>query len=262
MIAGTIPLAVHTLWPHARTPFGLYVLAGLAALVVFPLAFMTVVAMLERQYLSGDVEPTAEPFPYTPSRYWLATRQDAARLGLIFAGDCATKSGTSLVKGLQSFWLTPDHQVLVSIVSGAVTGAKLKKTVLRTRLSNSVVLESCDSAGLDDFSGVVDRAILLNAGVEELLSFHRQRLVESRSNALPFNPNKALQEFEQIDLERGARLVALGMARWVDQQQTSIRLTPRGAFTHVVKGHFRQMEKLKAQSHRMHILRAGSRPQD
>src|SRR5439155_26692710 len=101
-------------------------------------------------------------------------------------------------------------------------------------------------------------AILLNAGVAELLEFHLERVQGAGSAPLPFNPDAVLAQYEQMDLEKGARWVLMGLARWVDPQQTSIRMTFRGSLAHV-KYLFRQTRKLEAQRERSHIRRAGSR---
>jgi hypothetical protein len=94
-------------------PYGLIAIAALASAFV---TLMFVTAMCERQYLSGDVEPVSEPYPYAPSPYWQATRDVALRLGMLHAGDFATRKNTSVVKGLQSLWMTADRRVICSIV--------------------------------------------------------------------------------------------------------------------------------------------------
>jgi hypothetical protein len=227
-------------------------LCVLALIAAFLLLFI-LVSLWERQYLAGAVEPATEPYPAPPPPYWLATRADAIKLELRPAGDFVTKKKAPFVKGLLSLFISPDHTVIASIF--ASTG--LKKTVLRTKLATGRIVESTDNGGIEDMSGVVDRALLLNAGIAELMEFHKQRLQKSGSTALAFNPNAVLAGLEQMELEKGARWVLMGLARWADPQHTSIRMTFRGALANV-RFLFRQMAKLKGQQHRTHIRRAGA----
>ena len=240
-------------------PLGLYILLALAAVVALFAVVFFVTCMSERLYLSGDVEPVTEFLPYNPIPYWQETRDAAARSGLLHAGDFATRKDTSNVKGLLSLFISPDHRVLAAVYAGSAVGAKLKKTVLRTRLASGLVLESSDNPGIEDFSGGIDRAVLLNAGIEELMGFHILRIQQPGSTAMTFNPNAVLQEWEQIDLDKGRRWVQMGRARWVDRQETSIRMTFRGAYAQT-KRLFQNTSKLSEQQHRSYIRRAGSRP--
>ena len=134
----------------------------------------------------------------------------------------------------------------------------MKRTVLRSRLNNGRVIESSDDAGLEDISKTVDRAVLLNAGIEELIGFHVQRIVRSGWLPVPFKGDSVLREFEQVDLDKGSRMVELGLARWVDSQRTSIRLTFRGALMHVKQSLFTQIAKLGSQKDRINLPRAGT----
>lgn len=237
----------------------LYVVLGLvglaAVLMLIFLLFLVIVCLVERQYLVGDVEPASEPFPYPPSSYWTITRQYARLRGLQLAGDNATRKNTSLVKGLQSLFLNQDRTTILSVVSGATAGAKLKKTVLRTQLPGGRILESCDQGGVEDLSGVIQRDVLLNAGVEELLDFHERRVRAAGSLPVPFQAD-TLQEFDRMDRQRGERWVLLGLAYWVNPEKTIIRMTVRGTLAHL-KSLFRLMSKLGAQQHRVEIRRAG-----
>ncbi len=252
------PLILALFESRPAPPFLFWLVIGVAGVIaIFSLIFF-VTCLCERQYLSGDVEPATEPFPYKPSPYWLETCAAARAAGLRHAGDFATRANTSHVKGLMSLFLSSDHSTLVSITSCSTAGAKLKKTVCWTRLASGRVLESTDNPGIQDLSGVIDRSVLLNAGIGELLPFHIQRVLQSNSAAIPFNPTAALQEYERIYLDRGARWVLQGLAYWVDPQQTSIRMTFRGALEQL-KQLFRQTSKLGEQQHRSHIRRAGSR---
>ena len=89
---------------------GNYVFLGFLAVIgAFYLTFI-IVCLCERQYLTGDIEPVSEPFPFTPPPYWTVTRQEAFNLGLHHGGDFATKKKTSIVKGLQSMFLSPDRR--------------------------------------------------------------------------------------------------------------------------------------------------------
>lgn len=244
-----------------RPGLPLYLTLGVLGLVGLFFLFFFVTCLCERQRLTGDVEPATEPFPYAPTPYWQATRADALKYGLQHAGDFATRKDTSVVKGLMSLFITQDRLVIAAIVSGSIAAAKTKKTVLRSRLASGRVIESSDEGGLEDLSGVIDRAILVNAGIVELMAFHILRIKESGAVASPFRAESLLQEYEKMDLERGERLVLLGLARWADWQQTSIRMTFRGAIGMLTKL-VKQTGKVQGQQQRIHIRRAGSRAGD
>ncbi|TAL00410.1 MAG: hypothetical protein EPO07_09705 [Verrucomicrobia bacterium] len=257
MLIATALLGEITFRPRTEVSdtFGWIALSVLGAVVIFLLFFIGI-CLWEKQHLVGDVEPAAEPFPFKPSDYWLRTRENALRLGLHHAGDFATRKETSLVKGLQTLFLSEDARVLVSVVSGSTAGAKLKKTVLRTRLANGKILETTDNPGVSDVTGVIDRQVLLNAGVEELLRTHQERILKANCPVLAFNSTNALAEHEKIDLERGQRLMLLKLAYWVNRDETILRLNLRGAFAYV-KNLFTTMSKLQDQQHRRHIKRVG-----
>src|SRR3954453_2961435 len=97
----------------------IYFLVGIFGLVILFYVFAFFTALFERQYLVGDIEPTSLPYPYAPLPYWNAPAQDAIRIGLIRGGEYATKRNSSPVKGLESLWITPDRQVIASIVCGS-----------------------------------------------------------------------------------------------------------------------------------------------
>jgi len=244
-----------------RADFMFYVMLGVIGVVGSFLLFFFIVCLCERQRLTGDVEPASEPFPYPPAPYWTATRDDAMKYGLQHAGDFATRKKSSVVKGLLSLFVSRDRQVLAAIVCGSFAAAKTRKTILRSRLATGRILESSDEGGIEDLSGVVERAVLINAGISELMAFHLQRLQTSGSTALAFDAQAPLQEYERIDMERGARWVLLGLARWVGPERAAIRMTPRGAFA-TMKKLINQTQKMKNQHQRIHIRRAGSRPGD
>lgn len=229
---------------------------GVIALIAVFLAFFVIVCLWEKQYLAGDVEPVQGTLPYPPMPYWLKTRENAARIGLQHAGDFATQKNTSLVKGLETLYFTPDRQVLASIVAGSSAIGRTKKTVLRTRLTNGRILESTDSPINRDVTGVIQCAVLLNAGIEELLGFHLLRVQSAGTPSIPFNCNAPLAEAEQIHLERGKRLVEARLANWANREQTCIRLTFRGAMSYL-KDMFAHMGQLEKQKMRIDIKRAG-----
>jgi hypothetical protein len=211
--------------------------------------------MCERQYLIGDTESATEPYPYPPSPYWRVTRKTALQIGLQHAGDFATKKKTSLVKSLEALFISPEHDVIVVIVSGAAAVAKDHRTVLRTRLNTGRILESSDIFGTRDLSGVIERDVLLNAGIGELMAFHRERIGRSGAFPAPFSAGTVRAEFDRMNLEKGARWVMLGLARWADPEHTSVRMTFSGAWAQASRLF---SENLEQQQKRIHIRRAGS----
>jgi len=233
-----------------------YIVLGILALVALFVLVFVITCLCERQYLTGDVEPAGAPYPYPPSSYWEITRENAFKIGLAHAGDFATKKNTTMVKGLQSMFISRDRQVIIAIVSCSTAGAMLKKTVLRSKMVNGRIIESTDNPGLKDLSGVVDHTMLYNAGIAELGDFHTQRIQRARLTPVAFKTDSVLQEYERMDLDRGARWVLQGLAHWVDPQQTSIRMTVRGTLAHL-KDLLRSFGKLSEQQHRAHIKRAG-----
>jgi len=229
--------------------------------VLVHLFFVTVLfaaCLLERQYLSGNFEPAEAPFPYEPSPYWKATREAAIQLGWQHAGDFAIKKKTSKVRGLLSLFLNADRTVMAAIFSGASVVAKDKRTTLRTGLATGRVLDSTDSPGTEDLSGVTERAVLLRAGMAELSAFHLRRIENAGALPVSFSSTASLADYQRFDLQKGQRWVQMGLAKWADSQQTSIRMTFRGACGHI-KRLFTQMSKLTQQSERIEIPRAGSR---
>jgi hypothetical protein len=234
---------------------------GVTALLAVFLLFFFITCLRERQHLVGDVEPAIEPFPYSPSPYWRCTRQDALDLGWQYAGDFATKKETTIVKGMFSIFLSPDRRVMAGIFSGSAAGAKLHKTILRSRLEDGSVLESCDLSGMSDPTGVLRQETLHHAGIAELSDFHAQRLQTLGANSFVFDPENALCDYEKMNWDRGARWVELGLAYWVEPEQRSIRMTMRGAMTQI-QALFKKMSEMKEQKHRAELPRAGSRVND
>ena len=249
---------LHLGWPSLII---LGVIAGIAALIALFFIVFIIICLRERLYLTGDVEPAKEPYPYTPSRYWIFTRQDALKLGWQHAGDFATKKNTTLVKGMLSLFHSPDGSVIAGIFSGSTAGAKLHKTLLRSRLDNGTILETSDIATSSDSTRLLSQATLMNAGFVELSGFHEQRLQQSGASTVPFSLADALIEYEKIDCDKGARWVQQGLAKWVEPEKISIRMTLRGALAQV-KIMIAKTRAMNQQSHRMHVLRAGSRPGD
>lgn len=184
--------------------------------------FMVLLGLCERRFLSGDVEPTTDPGRLNP--YWDACNFEAAQLGLIPGGVFATCKDASLVKGFESLYLTPDREILVSIVSAS----SLKKITLYSRLGNGQMLESSDTI-LMDYSGLIQGQLLHNAGLSELIDFHCHRLDNAEVEPEVFPEQDQLSLLEAWNQEKGRRSVQQRRAYWVNPQCTQIRLTLSGA---------------------------------
>lgn len=237
----------------------IYVVVGIIALPLLFLAFAFFTALCERQYLSGDVEPVSMPYPCPATAYWVETNRQAPPLGFASAGEFATKKNASLVKGLQSLWISSDRKVILSVVSASFAGTTLKKAVLRSRLPDGRIIESTDNPPITDPSRVIQTGVLLNANLPELFHFHWRAIMATGLEPLPFSGPTVLADLEQIDLDRGARLVGMGLARWADPQKTTMRMTLRGAVRHIFRSFFKEAVQLSSQQHRADIPRAGSK---
>src|SRR2546423_1200559 len=190
----------------------LYLLLGFVVLFGgFSLVFL-LACLCERQLLTNSLEPLQPQDLSVPTPYWRTTRADAMKIGLVHAGDFKSKKKSAVIKGYESLFATADRLVVISIESSSVAGAKLKRTTLRSKFANGRVFESCDNFGTTDLSAVIARTVLLNAGIAELLEMHLGRIRGAAAAPIPFDSDKLLQGYQQIDLDRGARLVLLGLA--------------------------------------------------
>ncbi|MEY4385642.1 MAG: hypothetical protein RLY20_925 [Verrucomicrobiota bacterium] len=233
-----------------------WIMFSIVALVALFFLLFLVVCLWEKQQLGGRLELMKPPFPVGLVRYWAKTCEVAVQLGFIRLGDYSLRKETGTARGLVSLFLSADGMILASVSGTSTIGAKLNKTILRTRLADGRVIESADQAVLRDVTRVIQNGVLLNAGIEELMRFHCERIRNAGAAVVPFQPDTALADNDQIELARGQRLVAAGMARWVNPEQNCLRLNLRGAFAHLADL-ISNTSKLGDQSWRVDIKRAG-----
>ncbi len=125
----------------------------------------------------------------------------------------------------------PEKPVTVARINGGKTaGVRARRTLLISYLSSNYIVESTDEAGSRDLSGLTDRKLMLNAQFGELCAFHQQRLSAQGEAARQIEPAKAFEIHRALALMRVARLEELGLARFVDANQTAWCYSVKGAF--------------------------------
>ena len=221
-------------------------LTVLAALVVGFYLLSFLLALGEKEHLAGDLLPADFSALNWRSDYLADRFQAAGQLGLVPCGDFFTSPHASIVKGPMRLFRTTDGEAIVALICARFLSLELKKTVVRTRISSECVIETSDGTGLADITGGIDRQTILGATVEELLQAHRERLDRAQVKPERVSTEQAFRLYEKIDLERGHRLVALGLARWTDPAQTKIRRSFRGALL-MVRANQAQRRKIVAE---------------
>ncbi len=241
-----------------RTIF-LLLFVGIPALA---LTGFIIVSLWERQYLRSDLAPTVGQSPCEVISYFMAMKELAGKLGFEHGGDFHTAEGKSKVRGNDSLWVSGDRLILCEIVGAKAFGLPCRRARLQSKLkSGGIVVVTTDEPGAADLSGLLDREVLLNADLPELLARHRERLskVDAADLAL-FDKERVLDEFESIEAARGERLVRKGFAKYADAGKTSIRFTVAGSLAnirHTFLGAGSETKKAVAQLDRQKILRPG-----
>lgn len=114
-----------------------------------------------------------------------------------------------------SLLLSSDELVLAIIVHGI--GARFS---LSSMLSNGPWLITMRSPGEADLSGLSIEAY--RPGMfSELLAFHHRRLAETQTAAITFDPQRVVLDMVEHQRARAQRLVADGLARWRNDEQSA-----------------------------------------
>lgn len=219
-----------------------YVLLAIPLLVAGWYLLSLALALGEKDHVRNDLIPGSVPESWK-STFLEDKSAEAADLGLVPCGEYQTAPHASIVKGYTRLYLTPSRTALVALTSARMGGLEIKKTVIRTRLSDQQAIETNDCATTADPTGGIKVLSLWQADLAEVLATHEARLQMATLTAMPIPPTDAFAHYEQIDVDRGQRMVDKKFATWTDPGRSVFRRTLKGAFA-TLKANKRQSAEL------------------
>jgi len=191
------------------------------------------IAFFEKEHLRHDVEPKPYDAAEWKSDYLIEQEGVAKNTGLTYCGSYFTTKGASVVRGYMLLYVTSDHLAIVSLVSARIEKTELKKVVVSSRFSDGTALTTSDGFQVPDCTKAIERQTFYRVGIPELLQSHAARLAEIGKRVDAVTPASAFRLYEDLEYQRGIRLVAMGLARWTDPAQTKARRTIKGVFATV-----------------------------
>jgi hypothetical protein len=234
----------------------LSILLGLVVLLCLLFGVLLILLLAaclwEKQRIRDFVAATPEELPQQ-SPYFRSMSEYARVLGYQPGGIFGQNRKSSMYGVYLGLWLSPDQKSLLCIAGGKVARVPYRRTFLISKLPDQTYLMTMDSFGIQDLSGTRKIDVLVNADLNELTQLHQRRLAGS-PEALPFSSNR-LGELEQWNRVRADRLVASGLAKYIDAN--TWQYTLKGALLYTFKTQARGFSQASAQRERMHIKRPG-----
>ncbi len=236
----------------------LFELIIFSLLGAFILLFVTT-ALLEKQLVHEYVSAPPEQAG-TGSPYFLAMNEAARRLGFEPAGYFMQNRGSRVYQARMALWLSSDRQTLLRITGGKTIGVNIRRTIFTSFVEPDRIVETADEFGGPDLSGLMERAVLMNASLDELHVLHLDRLAAWPAPKRVFSINDALTACEAMQAMRAAQMEKIGLGKFLNRERTVWRHTFRGAWLCYFKGFRAQLAEGKAQMHRARLKRPGDRP--
>jgi hypothetical protein len=228
----------------------------LLVLGTFILIFIST-ALLERQQLHDFVlAPTTEPT--RDSSYFEAMNVAAGRLGFASAGVFVQNRASRMYQAQVAIWISPDRATLLRIGGGTTARVPIKRTILTSLVEPDRIIQTQDDFGIADLSGLTSRKIVLNADLDEMLACHCERLASCPGTKRSFSPGAALADWQSIQEMRAQQMVRLGLAKFLNQEQSVWRHTLKGAWLKYFEGFRSQLAEGKAQKERISKKRPGA----
>ncbi|HEY5909295.1 MAG TPA: hypothetical protein VJA21_01690 [Verrucomicrobiae bacterium] len=225
-----------------------YLIVGAAVAIFFVL--MMSVSLWEKQYIR-QLEPAARDALGPTSPYFEAMNLAAPARSFIPCGTFYRLPRTAAANTYMAAWLSPDRTTLACIIGGKVAKLKFLKTLLLTWVEDEKFLVTRDDFGETDHSHTLEVEVVLNADFEELVIRHEQRLGVCGSLPRPLDPASVAALWERIEEIRARKLVAGGLARFVDEPRGIWRYTFRGGWKNFstvftqIKDHKKYADRLK-----------------
>jgi hypothetical protein len=205
-----------------------YWLLLIPALIAGYYLLSLLIAFCEKDHLRGDLVAQSYSPDAWKSDYLRQRHEQALAMGLTHCGDFHTGVHASLVKGPMRLYVNKARTAIIAVISARFLGLELKKTVARSRLSAQRTLETSDFGATADPTRGIEPLTLWGADLDEVLSTHEARMQAELAPAA-VKPEAAFALYEQIEMDRGQRMVDRQLARWTDRTQRSIRRTFQGA---------------------------------
>ena len=234
------------------------VLSLVALFVLFMGGMILVVlatCLWEKQRVRDFAPATPDVLP-PPSPYFRSMSEYARVLGFQPGGLFGQDRQSSMYRCCLGLWLSPDGKSLLCIAGGKVARVNYKRTMLISKVSGETSIVTMDAFGSEDLSGTRDVEVLMNADLNELNQLHQRRLATARVEPRPFSSD-LLAEIEEWNRIRADRLVARGLAKYIDPEHNTWRFTPKGAVLYTVKAQISGLAKASAQRERINITRPG-----
>jgi hypothetical protein len=205
-----------------------YVFLAIPLLVAGWYLLSLALAWGEKDHVKNDMIPGSIPTSWK-SAFLDEKSAEAANLGLEPCGEYQTAPHASIVKGYTRLYLTPARTAFVALTSARMGGLEIKKTVIRSRLSDQQAIETNDCASTADPTGGIKVLSLWQAELAEVLATHEARLQMAATAVAPVSPADVFSQYEQIDVDRGQRMVDQKLAAWTDPSRSTFRRTLKGA---------------------------------
>ncbi len=234
-------------WPHVLV----------AALILVCFVSILIAGCLEKHHIH-DFERTGSEALHSTSAYFSAMNDAAAQLGFEMDGVFAQRRDSRTYRSCMALWLSRDRGTLLVVGGGKIAGMNYRRTFLLSRLSEDKSLVTVDEFGSDDLSGVWDVQGLINADLPELNTLHAQRLTSSGIAPMHFSSANLLQQYDDLNRARVAKLVRLGLGKYLDPACDVWCYTPKGAWIYAFRGYFGGLNRARGQSDRLKKKRPGS----
>jgi len=206
-----------------------------------------------RQYQPGAPQEVCPP-----SGYFQAMNDAAAKRNLVPCGNYIQSRNSSLYKCCISLWLTAEQCTLIMVWGGKLAKVDYKRTLFISVTNNGQEFVTMDDFGVSDISGLRDIDVVYRADFEELVVRHAQRLAQVNLPLKPFSPTRAMDQYEDLGRIRAERMVALGLAKFLDLQESCWRYTVKGAVRNTIVGFVGGVQKAQQQKARAKKRRPGS----
>jgi len=202
------------------------------------------------QYADDTPDPTDLP------EYVRIMSDDALAAGFVFDRAMAHAKAPR-IKILATVWFSPERDVVLLTGAGTVWNMPAFQTWLFTPLNDGRLLVTTDNNDEGDRSGIYLTKRVIRTRLPNLCAAHRKRLEKFGGRTGRFDHASAADALLDIYARRVDRMVARGVARYIDPGQVYWRYTAWGALRNCL-GFFTQLAQTLPQAFRVNRSPIGS----